>query len=265
MQHTDLQDILGGLENSSNNITQFSEHWTQGRSAFGGLSTAFAVTAMRKELAQAQSIRSLMVSFIAPIAAGEVTVNAEVLRRGNNVTQCSASVYSQGQISLQAMAAFGNPREAYNPPSAPNRILPDRNTGIAFSEHAKRLPLFLQNFEGYWIDGGIPFSGNYKPFLKLWARHKQDVSRFPIEKLVSIADIPPPVLLSHFDKPPVSASSLSWSLEFVIAPETILGEWFYLEFEVNAAANGYSQQSGKIYDERGRLVALSRQCMVYFG
>jgi len=58
---------------------------------------------------------------------------------------------------------------------------------------------------------------------------------------------------------------LSWSLEFIEAPEELTSEWFYLEFEVEAAADGYTQQSGRIYDELGRLVALTRQSMVYFG
>jgi len=265
MQDINLEDILEGIESSDSNSTRFSENWSQGRSAFGGISAAFAVTAMRKKLARPQTIRSLMISFIAPVAPGEVTVEATVLRQGKNVTQCSANVISKGQIALQAMAAFGNPREAFKPAAADKKELPSRDSGIAFSDNTKRLPHFLQYFDGCWIDGGIPFSGNYKPFLNMWVRHKQDVSRFPIEKLVAIADIPPPVLLSHFEKPPVPASSLTWSLEFVEAPEKIKGEWFYLEFEVDAAADGYTQQSGKIYDELGRLVALTRQCMVYFG
>lgn len=265
MQDINLADILTNLENSASNNTHFSENWSQGRAAFGGLSAAFAVTAMRKQLAKPQTIRSLMVSFIAPIAAGEVSVDATILRQGKNVTQCSANVVSDGQVGLQAMAAFGNSREAFNPATEDNKELPNRDSGISFSDNARRLPHFLQYFDGCWIDGGIPFSGSYKPFLNMWVRHKQDVSRFPIEKLVAIADIPPPVLLSNFEKPPVPASSLSWSLEFVEAPEDIQGEWFYLEFVVEAAANGYTQQSGKIYDGLGRLVALTRQCMVYFG
>jgi|TARA_B110000238_G_scaffold24971_1_gene24115 acyl-CoA thioesterase len=265
MQDTNLGDILSGLENSDSNSTRFSENWSQGRSAFGGLSAAFAVTTMRKKLAQPQTIRSLMVSFIAPVIPGEVNVEATVLRQGRNVTQCSANVISEGQIALQAMAAFGNSREAFKPATAGHKVLPSRDNGITFSDNAKRLPHFLQYFDGCWIDGGIPFSGSYKPYLNMWVRHKQDVSRFPIEKLVAIADIPPPVLLSHFEKPPVPASSLTWSLEFVEPPEKITGEWFYLEFVVEAAADGYTQQSGKIYDELGRLVALTRQCMVYFG
>jgi len=206
-----------------------------------------------------------MVSFIAPVIPGEVNVEANVLRQGRNVTQCSANVISGGQIALQAMAAFGNSREAFKPATAGNKELPNRASGISFSDNAKRLPPFLQYFDGCWTDGGIPFSGNYKPFLNMWVRHKQDVSRFPVEKLVAIADIPPPVLLSHFEKPPVPASSLSWSLEFIEAPEELTSEWFYLEFEVEAAADGYTQQSGRIYDELGRLVALTRQSMVYFG
>ncbi len=265
MQGTNIDRILDELENSNSNTTHFSENWSQGRSAYGGLAAAFAVTAMRKQLAQAQTIRSLMVSFIAPVAAGEVTVEASLLRQGKNVSQCSANVISQGQIALQAMAAFGNSREAFEPPRQAIKELPDRNSGIAFSDNSKQTPHFLQYFDGCWIGGGIPFSGNYKPFLNLWVRHKQDVSRFPVEKLLAIADIPPPVLLSHFDKTPVPASSLSWSLEFIEAPELIRSEWFYMEFEVDAAADGYTQQSGKIYDESGRLIALTRQCMVYFG
>jgi acyl-CoA thioesterase len=265
MHNTNLEDILGELEKSPSNETSFSDDWSQGRAAYGGLAAALATTAMRKELPLPQTIRSLMVSFIAPVASGDVSVESKIVRQGKNVTQCSASVISGGQVGLQAMAAFGNSREAFNPAQNNIRDLPDRESGIFFSDNARRLPHFLRYFEGCWIDGGIPFSGVYKPFLSLWVRHEQDVSKFPVEKLIAIADIPPPVLLSHFDKPPVPASSLSWSLEFIEPPESITSEWFFLDFEVDAAANGYTQQSGKIYEESGRLIALTRQCMVYFG
>jgi len=58
---------------------------------------------------------------------------------------------------------------------------------------------------------------------------------------------------------------LTWSLEFVVPPESVKSDWLYLEFTVEAAADGYTQQSGKVFDETGQLCALSRQCMVYFG
>ena len=123
----------------------------------------------------------------------------------------------------------------------------------------------LQYFEGSWAGGGIPFSGKPDRKLHLWAKHRCDMNEFPAEKIVAIADIPPPVVLSHFSEPPVPASSLTWSLEFLVPPAEIESDWFYLEFTLEAAAEGYTQQSGRIFTEDGVLCALSRQCMVYFG
>ena len=265
MQQTDFLSILQMLEQSTDNSTHFDEAWSQGRSAFGGIASAFAVTAMRKQMQSRQPMRSLMVSFIAPIPPGEITVAARIQRTGKNVTQMSADVMAGGVIGLQAMGVFGNPRTALSIPAAASFNPIPRAQGVAFATHAKRQPRFLDYFEGYWVSGGVPFSGTKQRHLAMWVRHKTDMSAFPTEKLVAICDIPPPVLLSYFDTPPVPASSLTWSLEFIVPPETISGEWFYLDFYVESAVDGYTQQSGKIFDETGTLCALSRQCMVYFG
>ena len=264
MHDPDLETILTSLKQSPESRTNFGESWSQGRSAFGGISAAFAVTGMGKLLASPQPLRSLMISFVAPLPPGEISVDAKVQRQGKNVTQCTADVISDGNICLQAMGVFGNSREAFQAPPLIEANPPSRDKGIPFEANAERLPHFLQYFDGCWLDGGVPFSGNFKPYLKMWVKHRSNLTEFPMEKLVTIADIPPPVVLSHFDKPPVPSSSLSWSLEFVVPPETIESDWFYLEFEVEAAANGYTQQSGKIFDESGNLCALTRQCMVYF-
>jgi acyl-CoA thioesterase len=265
MQDSDLSTILLALENSASNTTSFGANWSQGRSAFGGIASAFAVTGMRKLLDSHQPIRSLMVSFIAPLPPGEVQVDARIQRQGKNVTQTSADVISGGAICLQAMGVFGNPRVALRVPPSKEFNPSPRDSGLWFADHAKRLPGFLSSFDGCWVDGGLPFSGNPSRHLNMWVRHKTDMSQLMAEKVVTIADIPPPVILSYFDKPPVPSSSLTWSLEFVVPPESISADWFYLEFTVEAAADGYTQQSGKIFDETGQLCALSRQCMVYFG
>ena len=46
MPESNLNQILKNLQDSADNCTEFDESWSQGRSAFGGLSAAFAVTAM---------------------------------------------------------------------------------------------------------------------------------------------------------------------------------------------------------------------------
>ncbi|MBM87125.1 MAG: hypothetical protein CMQ41_01985 [Gammaproteobacteria bacterium] len=265
MQSSDLKTILTRLEKSEENITEFSEDWSQGRSAYGGIATAFAVTGMRKLLTEPKPLRSLMVSFIAPVPAGTVKVEAHIQREGKNVTQMNSAVICDGQLCLQAMGAFGSPRKGIQFNSADKKLVPSpRESGVSFEKHKKRVPKFLQFFEGAWVDGGLPFGGNPCNKLNLWIRHKSDMSGLRTEKLVTICDIPPPVILSYFKEAPIPSSSLSWSLEFVVPPENVKSDWFYLAFEMDAGAEGYTQQSGKIYNDVGQLCALSRQCMVYF-
>lgn len=263
MQASNLKEILTTLKDSSGNLTEFDESWSQGRSAFGGLSAAFAVTAMRKLVADDIPLRSLMVSFTAPIPPGEVTVQTRIQREGKNVMQLNADVISGGASCLQAMGVFGKARPATDAPPLDNFDPKPRDQGIAFSDHSKRLPAFLKYFDGCWTGGGLPLSGTKARELTLWARHNGSVDGFAAELICIIADIPPPVMLSHFTEP-TPASSLTWSLEFVIPAEEIKTEWFYLDFTLEAAADGYTQQSGRIYTEDGKLCALSRQCMVYF-
>ena len=265
MQNSNIHAILSRLEQSADNSTSFDDTWSQGRSAFGGLSAAFATCAMARLLETPQSLRSLMVSFVAPLPPGQISVTPVIVRQGTNVTQASADVIAEGNVCLQAMAVFGNPRDALRVPADEVFQPRPRETGQPFSEYTKRVPTFLQYFKGYWVGEGMPFSGKPDRHLNMWIRHRSDISDFPVEKIVTIADIPPPVILSHFDKPPVPAASLSWSLEFLQPPESITSDWFYLDYYLGAAADGYSQQSGKVFDEKGQLCALSRQCMVYFG
>lgn len=265
MSDLDFREILTEFESNATNTACFGESWSQGRAAFGGLAAAFATSGMRKLLAAPQPIRSLMVSFIGPLPAGEADIEATILRQGKNVTQMSANVFGGEKLCLQAMGVFGHERKSISVPANSPFNPVDRTQGIPFSQNLKRMPAFLQYFDGYWVSDGLPFSGKTNMELNMWVRHKAQLSEFPLEKIVAIADMPPPLILSHFSAPPVPASSLSWSLEFLIPPEEVESEWFYLEFTIDAAAGGYTQQSGKIFTEDGKLCALSRQCMVYFG
>ncbi|HAG71783.1 MAG TPA: hypothetical protein DCL66_06220 [Gammaproteobacteria bacterium] len=265
MSDSNLQEILTALNKNEDNTANFGESWSQGRSAFGGLAASFATNGMSKLLTSAQPLKSLMVSFIGPLPPGDANVNATVLRQGRNVTQMSADVSSDGKLCLQAMGVFGNPRPSIAVASIDEFDPVSREKGLPFAAAHKKMPPFLQFFEGYWVSEGLPFSGNLTRHLNMWVRHKADMSDHPIEKMVVIADMPPPLILSHFKVPPVPSSSLTWSLEFVIPPEEIDSEWFYLEFLIESAANGYTLQSGRIFTEDGQLCALSRQCMVYFG
>ena len=178
MQASNLKEILTALRESSGNLTEFDESWSQGRSAFGGLSAAFAVTAMRKLVAEDIPLRSLMVSFTAPIPPGEVTVQTRIQREGKNVIQLNADVISDGSSCLQAIGVFGKGRDATTVSPADDFNPKPRDQGISFAAHSKRTPTFLNYFDGCWAGGGLPLSGSKDRELSLWARLREEVGDF---------------------------------------------------------------------------------------
>ncbi len=257
-----LAEILADID-GPDTVTRVTPVWMQGRAAFGGLGAAMAAKGMRTLLAKEKPMRSLMVSFVGPIPAEEVTVRSELLREGKNVTQATSRILAGDKVCLQASAAFGDARDTKAAaPSAEFRAEP-RDSVPSVAAVGAPVPPFISNFDVHWTGGGIPLSNTGARRLGQWVRNKSDMSAFPLEKIVAIADIPPPIILAHYDKR-VLASSLSWSLEFVRPAHEVDSDWFYLDYTLEAAAGGYSQQSGQIFAENGELVALSRQCMTYF-
>jgi len=258
-----LEGIMNNLAQNSGSCVQIPDGWAQGRALYGGLVAAIAADAMSKTLASPRPIRSIMGNFVAPAPEGELTVKAEILREGRAVVQTRADVLAGDQVCFAASAAFGDDRPGVFVQGDKATSMPARDSVPPMRPSDRPLPKFLENFDIRWTGGGVPMSGSKDMKTSMWVRNHSNLDAFPIAKIVSIADMPPPVVLSHYDKL-VRASTMSWAIEFVVPPEQVEGDWFYLDYGLDAAASGYSQQSGRIFDETGALVALSRQCMVYF-
>ncbi len=261
MSETTITEMLDGLMANDDHSAEIADGWSQGRAAYGGLVGALALAATRKLVTDGKSVRSMMGSFVAPAPSGKVDIEPKIVRAGRSVTQASCQVLAGNRVCFQMLAAFGElrggashpPTRAFKPPA---RESIDQLVANPF------MPPFLKYFDCHWF-GNPPLSGSTDTNLGFWVKHSADVSRYPAEKIVALADYPPPVFMTHFNKP-IRISSLTWSLEFVTPPEEIESEWFYLDFDMDAASNGYTQQSGYLFAEDGTLCALSRQCMVYF-
>ena len=257
-----FRTMLDDLAANGTSVT-IQDGWAQGRALYGGLVAAIAAEAMAMQVNPRRPIRTLLGNFVAPAPVGPLGVKSETLREGRAVVQTRTDIMAGDQVCFTATGAFGDDRAATNvapefPFDAPEKTsVPLMNTG------SRPLPGFLDNFDVHWTGGGIPTSNTKDRKTGMWVRHKCDMSDYPIAKIVGIADMPPPVMMSHFDRQ-IMASSMSWSLEFVVPPERVESDWFYLDYTLEAASGGYSQQSGLIFAEDGTLVALSRQCMVYF-
>ncbi len=258
-----FEKIMQNLADHGGNAVDIPPSWAQGRALYGGLVAAIAAEQMAMKLTTPRPIRSLLGNFVAPAPEGVLDVRSETLREGRAVVQSRADVLAGDQVCFAASAAFGEDRPALSVPFDVDFDAPPRNSVPAMQSGLRPLPGFLDNFDIHWTGGGVPMSNSKDRKTAMWVRHKSNMDAFPVAKIVGIADMPPPVIMCHFDKP-VRASSMSWSMEFVVPPGEVETDWFYLDFTLEAAANGYSQQSGMIFTEDGTLVALSRQCMVYF-
>ena len=243
--------------------------WLQGRTAFGGLSVALAVAGANALNNQGAPLRSLLVNFVGPLGAGKATLSANMMRTGKSVTQISADVINNdGALATRVSAAFGHDRatekscdtlDITQPPA--RSTVPHVDTISMAADNV--IPQFLSKFDQHWDGNGVPGSNTASTTLGIWSRLREGLNDQPLLRTVMACDIPPPIIMSHYSKPPL-ASSLSWALDFIVDPAEIKGGWYYLQFRLDNAANGYCIQSGHIFDESSQLIALSRQTMVYF-
>ncbi|MGH8460822.1 MAG: acyl-CoA thioesterase [Stenotrophobium sp.] len=259
-----FSEILDGM---STTPTGFSvvvgEDWLQGRSAFGGLQSALAVRAMRRLVPQGMPLRTLQTTFIAPVVAGTVDVQASVLRTGKSAVHVQALLMQGGQTQCIVIGVFGNsrPSKLAITPRQPEIVSPKP---IDFRFVAGVTPVFLKHFAVRWLSGGLPFTGATLPENVLEIG-MHDTGPTTDAHVLAIADVIPPVGLSLL-KSPAPGSSLTWMIEFLRDhfDDLPLQGW-RMDAELTAAHDGYTSQTGMLWGPGGEAVALSRQSMVVFG
>ena len=237
--------------------------WLQGRTAYGGISTALAVAA-----AQAASdtplppLRSAQVSFIGP-ATGRLVFRPQLLRAGTSVVTMAVDVEGEAGLAVRVALVFAQARASgvehvrvQRPPAPPWSACPELDiSGAPFA------PAFTANFQFRPAGGAMPLSGAADPELLLWVRHRDASGVDPVLALVAMADALPPAVFTAL-RAPAPASSVNWSFDLV-AP-VVPGDWFLLRSTSEHAADGYSAQAMQVWDADGRLVMLGRQSVAVF-
>ncbi len=237
--------------------------WLQGRSAFGGLQAALGLRAMRDLVPAALALRTLQVTFLAPVRAGSVAIRAACLRRGSSTMHIEAGLYAGEQLLCRLLGVFGSAR-----PSALG--LQPKQPALAAPAAPEvpyipvLMPAFLQQFRVRWLRGDLPFSGGTQREAVVQVSLRDNGP--PDEThVVAFADFIPPLALGMFTQP-TAGSSLTWMLELLRDRYDDLGldDW-RIDAALLAAHDGYTSQSMMLWGPHGEPVALSRQSMVVFG
>ena len=260
---TPFSALLSRMEAAAGeSMLDVPEDWLQGRTLFGGFQAVVGLAAMRS-LAPEAPLRSLQVTFLAPVPGGPVRARARVLRSGKSATHVEARIVDGDNTLALMVGVFGRPRDSAIAlrPRQPN-VTPEnpfqlpRIPGVT--------PNFTQHFKARWIAGGPPWSGTEKPDIVVELAMR-DSGNATESHVLAMADFIPPIALSYL-RTPVPAASLTWMLELLAEDVSSLPlEGWRVDAQMTAAHSGYINQSLMLWGPGGVPVALGRQTMVVFG
>lgn len=260
-----FQDVMQqfAVDAADERLIEVPAHWGQGRAVFGGMAAALAMAHLQSVIPAGMPLRSVSVSFVAPLNGGEAVVRRRILRQGKSVQQAQVEIEQAGQVALVALASFGASRPSQLSVSAvaapvwttPGICLPD-------SEMA---PEFTRHFDYQIQQGNAPFSGGKSRTLGGAIRFRGEFAeQVGVPELLALVDAWPPVSLGLMSGP-APASSLTWTLELLPQAQTFSGSdwWSYLA-NIEHGADGYHHIEAKCWAPDGSLIAISRQTVTVF-
>ncbi|MDX1705442.1 thioesterase family protein [Pseudidiomarina sp.] len=261
-----FSEILAQITPPAEQAIQLPEGWGQGRALFGGITAAIAWQHAHYGASSEQQLRAFTVSFVGPVQPGVARLKRRILREGKNVTQIAVEIIQNEQVVLSALASYGRSRSSsIEVPAEAPRGMPGPQQGISFPP-VDILPEFTHYYDYRICVGNLPFTGNKLRELGGWMRYRDEDKPIDIGLLLGLVDAWPPALLPHLSSP-APASSLTWTIEF---PDNLpqnkrSSDWWQYLATIDHAANGYGHTHAYIWDDRGQLVAISRQTVTVFG
>ena len=261
-----IDEILNLIDSENKESFIIPKQWSQGRTVFGGLSAAIVFAAARKKVSNERLIRSFSCNFVGPFFVEEVfSINTEVLREGKNVSTIQSSIIQNGKTCVHAQSVFGGQRQSkLRVENADTHVMqiPKKPTFIPVIP--KLTPKALSNFELAFTDGGMPFKGSKNTTVGGWMRFKKSPQEMSICHLIALIDAWPPTLLQML-RLPAPASTMTWTLNFV-QPLGMLStsEWFAYQSKTREYSDGYGITDANIWDQDGKLLAMSNQVITLF-
>ncbi len=85
-------------------------NWMQGRTLYGGASALVAYTMATRAFPGLPPLRAGQVAFVAPVGE-EISLTAQIIRQGRNVTQIRSEILCEGKVALSAFWLFAAGRE----------------------------------------------------------------------------------------------------------------------------------------------------------
>ena len=259
--YTQMMDafLASGPQNYTANLP---ETWKQGRTAFGGITSALLLAAILSDHDDLPPLRTMQINFIGP-AMDELSVNSKVLRKGKNNVTLSAELNSEAGAGTHGYFTFGVERELDMVMDYPLKEITKRPEEIEPYELGDAAPNFLVNFDRRWVSGPTFFEQSDDPDMLIWTRltdpESWDKGLLP---LVVLADTPPAAFGTISGVR--ALSSMNWNINFLTDDFTTENGWWLMRSATRFIRDGYSSQLIQIWNSEGRRVMDSMQHIAIF-
>lgn len=262
-----LNDAVMAASESTSQAVTIPENWGQGRATFGGMLAALMYQRIALQVAADRPVRSVMVSFVAPVAPGAMDVRVQLLREGKAASQLQATAYQGEQICAVMLASFAGERESMvrvKPDDAPVFCAPEEVQAFPFIPGLT--PDFTQYFDYRYTLGKMPFMGSTQKEMGGWIKLREESTQaISVAQILALLDAWPPATFSMLKKP-ASGSSLTWTISFVNLPnDCSANDWWQYRADIQSSESGYSHIDGTLWDKHGKVAVISRQTVSVFG
>ena len=254
-----LGTLLGGAKRDRGSLSvEVPEEWLQGRTSYGGFSTALAFEAARGLADDLPPLRSATIAFVRPLA-GVVEARAVPVRRGRSTTFVDAEVSGEDGAGLKAGFVFVAERDsALRHDDNPMPVATDPETAAPVSP--KTVPRFGTNFE--WRHAW-PEPRRGIPDLLCWIRLRDREGLDPVTEILAVADaLPPGAMPLLTERRPIS--SITWMMNLLSSHPSTTDGWWLLRSTAHHAAGGFSSQSMTMWNRHGLCVAQGMQSVAIF-
>jgi acyl-CoA thioesterase len=232
--------------------------WHQGRTAYGGLSSALAYHAAKLTAPDLPPLLSAQIAFSGPLA-GEVEIRTAMLRRGRNSAFIKSEIAIGDEIGLSCTFVFMARRESHIDFEGMTR--PEFPPIPADDATRSGPPEFFTHNMDYPEKRLV--LGQNKSRLANWHRLKERAGLDPVADLICMGDALPPSTMGLMQKEGM-ISSINWQFNLLTDEPSTENGWWFLESETHHAVLGSSSQYMTVWNSRGEPMMAGMQSVALF-
>lgn len=239
------------------------ETWFQGRTAYGGFSSALTLAVAQQVGGQGlPPLRSAQLAMIAPVN-GRVDVRAHVQRAGRNATWIEARIMGEKGLAFTASFVFMGAVESalhINDRVPPAGVIPaGEGKAVTYKKHT---PAFLANHFG--ACHALPPVDGPQSEVTRWVRLNQRDGLDPMVEMLLVGDALPPGVMPMLSAI-VPVSTMHWQVNLLTPVPATRDGWWLLRSVGDYAEKGCSSQRMAIWNADGAPVMAGMQSIALFG